>query len=98
MLCANTHIYKCLYVYIYIYKYLYIIYIFYIVFMYLYKYLYIGINLCFLGLSSNPRVCQIFYLFRCVLSSLLPLQNVGRSNFDRGLHNLVMLIKKRHGN
>ena len=28
-------------------------------------------------------VCQIFYIFRCVLSSMLPLRSVGRSNFVR---------------
>ena len=39
---------------------------------------------------------QIFHLFRCVLSSVLPLRSVGRSNFDKGLHNLTTLIKKRH--
>ena len=37
-----------------------------------------------------------FYLFRCVLSSQLPLQSVGRSNFDKGLHNLKTLIQKQH--
>ena len=47
-------------------------------------------------LGSNPSECQIFHLFRCVLSSLLPLRSVGRSNFDKGLHNLITLIKKRH--
>ena len=46
-------------------------------------------------LSSNPSECQIFYLFCCVLSSLLPLRSVGRSNFDKGLYNLIMLIPKR---
>ena len=30
------------------------------------------------------------------LSSVLPLRSVGRSNFDKGLHNLTTLIKKRH--
>ena len=30
----------------------------------------------------------------CVLSSLLPLRSVGRSNFDNGLHDLITLIKK----
>ena len=44
----------------------------------------------------NPSECQIFYLFRCVLSSLLPLRSVGRSNFDKGLHNLITLILRRH--
>ena len=47
-------------------------------------------------LYSYPSECQIFYLFRCVLSSLLPLRSVGRSNFDKGLHSLQTLIKKRH--
>ena len=48
-------------------------------------------------LGSNPSECQIFFhLFRCVLSSLLPLRSVGRSNFDKGLHNLITLIQKRH--
>ena len=47
-------------------------------------------------LGSNPSESQIFHLFRCVLSSLLPLRSVGRSNFDKGLHNLITLIKKRH--
>ena len=39
-------------------------------------------------------VCKIFSLFRCVLSSLFPLRSVGRSNFDSGLHNIIMLIEK----
>ena len=47
-------------------------------------------------LVQNPSECQLFHLFRCVLSSLLPLQSVGRSNFDKGLHNLITLIQKRH--
>ena len=47
-------------------------------------------------LVSNPSECQIFHLFRCVLSSLLPLRNLGRSNFDKGLHSLITLIQKRH--
>ena len=36
---------------------------------------------------ANPcrnSECQIFHLFRCVLSSMLPLRSVGRSNFDKG--------------
>ena len=37
-----------------------------------------------------------FHLFRCVLSSMLPLQSVGRSNFVRVCVNLTSLIKKRH--
>ena len=47
-------------------------------------------------LGSNPSECQILNLFRCVLSSLLPLRSVGRSNFDKGLYNLITLILKRH--
>ena len=39
---------------------------------------------------------DFFHLFRCVLSFVLPLRSVGRSNFDKGLHNLTTLIKKRH--
>ena len=35
-------------------------------------------------------------VFRSVLSSVLTLRSVGRSNFDKGLHNLTTLIKKRH--
>ena len=47
-------------------------------------------------LCSNPTECQIFHLFCCFLSSLLPLRSVGRSNFDKGLHSLITLIQKRH--
>ena len=36
----------------------------------------------------------IFYLFCCVLYSLLPWRSVGRLNFDKGLHILIMLIQK----
>ena len=32
----------------------------------------------------------------CIISSMLPCLSVGRSNFDRGLHNLIMLIQERH--
>ena len=46
-------------------------------------------------LGPNPCECQFFYLFRCVLSSLLLLRIGGRSYFDKGLHNLIRLIKKR---
>ena len=45
-------------------------------------------------LGSTPSECQICYLFRCVLSSVLPLRSVGRSNFDKGRHNLTTLIHK----
>ena len=49
-------------------------------------------------LGSNPSKCQIFHLFSCTLSSMLPLRSVGRSNFDKGLHSLITLIQKRHKN
>ena len=39
------------------------------------------------------RKCQIFYLLRCFLSSMLPLRSVGRSNFLRGCVNLTTLIQ-----
>ena len=39
-----------------------------------------------------PASVRFFYLFRCVLSSVLPLRSVGRSNFDKGRHNLTTLI------
>ena len=48
------------------------------------------------GLVSSPTRCQIFYLFCCALSSLLPWRSVGRSTFICGLHNLITLIGKRH--
>ena len=38
-------------------------------------------------LGSTPGECQFFQLFRCFLSSVLPLRSVGRSNFDKGRHN-----------
>ena len=38
-------------------------------------------------LGSTPGECQFFQLFRCFLSSVLPLRSVGRSNFDTGRHN-----------
>ena len=44
--------------------------------------------------SWVPIECQIFYLFRCVLSSMLPRRDVGRSNFDRGLLKLIMLFRE----
>ena len=39
------------------------------------------------------RKCQIFYLLRCFLSSMLPLRSVGRSNFVRVCVNLTTLIQ-----
>ena len=47
-------------------------------------------------LGSNTSECQIFHLFRCVLSYVLPLRKVERSNFVRVYINLTTLIKKRH--
>ena len=41
-----------------------------------------------------PASVRFFYLFRCVLSSMLPLRSVGRSNFDKGRHNLTTLIQE----
>ena len=46
-------------------------------------------------MDSSPSECQIFHLFRCVLSYVLPLRSVGRSNFVRVCINLT-LIQKRH--
>ena len=37
---------------------------------------------------------KFFYLFRCVHSSVQPLRSVRRSNFDKGRHNLTILIQK----
>ena len=45
-------------------------------------------------LGSTPSECQIFCLFRCVLSSMLPLRSVGRSNFVRVCVNLTTVIQK----
>ena len=42
---------------------------------------------------DSKRVSD-FLLFRCVLSSVLPLRSVGRSNFDKGRHNLTTLIHR----
>ena len=38
-------------------------------------------------LGSNPSECQIVDLFHRVISSVILLKSIGRSNFDRGLHN-----------
>ena len=48
---------------------------------------------------DKPRDCvqilsSVRFFFYCVLSSLLPVQSIGWSNFDKGLHNLIMLIQK----
>ena len=32
-------------------------------------------------------IYRYIYIFRCFLSSVLPLRSVGRSNFDKGRHN-----------
>ena len=44
---------------------------------------------------ASGRFCHFFC---SVLSSLLPLRSVGMSNFDKGLHNLMTLIQRRHQN
>ena len=44
--------------------------------------------------GSTSSECHIFYLFRCVLSSMLPLRSVGRSNFDKVRHNLTTLTQE----
>ena len=46
-------------------------------------------------LGLNPSKCQIGRLFRHVLSSVIPWRSIGRSNFNSGLHNLMMLNQKR---
>ena len=58
-------------------------------------YIYIHIVVTMKQFSVN-KVLKVsdFYLFRCVLSSVLPLRIVGRSNFDKGRHNLTTLIQK----
>ena len=45
-------------------------------------------------LGSTPSECQVCLFFRCVHSSVHPLRSVGRSNFDKGRHNLTTLIQK----
>ena len=50
------------------------------------------------GPGFNPIECQIFNLFFCILSSLLPWRSIGICNIDRGLHNFIMLIKKQRKN
>ena len=57
-------------------------------------YIYIYIYRYSEDLGSTPSECQVFYLFRCVHSSVQPLRSVGRSNFDKGRHNLTTLIQK----
>ena len=61
----------------------------------MYMYIYMYIHVCG-SVGSSPSECQIFHLFHCVLSSMLPLRSVGRFTFDKGLHSLSTLIKKRH--
>ena len=34
----------------------------------------------YISLSIYIYMCRFFYLFRCLLSSMLPLRSVGRSN------------------
>ena len=45
-----------------------------------------------------PASVRFFSLFRCVHSFLLTRRSEGRSNFDKGLPNLITLIQKRHKN
>ena len=52
----------------------------------LYIYIYINLHI----------YCQIFICSLCVLSSMLPLRSVGRSNFVMVCVNLTTLIQKRH--
>ena len=39
---------------------------------------------------------ELWKLAKSFICSLLPWQSIGRSNFDRGLHNLMMLFQERH--
>ena len=50
------------------------------VYMHTYIYMYIYIYIYSRDLGSTPSECRFFYLFRCLLSSLLPLRSVGRSD------------------
>ena len=98
LLCSNT-LDACLFVamnFIYIYVYIYM-FVGCVVYIYIYIYIYSGycIGTRKAGdLGSTPSECLIFYLFRCVHSSMQPLRSVGRSNFDKGRHNLTTLIQK----
>ena len=47
-------------------------------------------------MASNPSEFQIIRLFRSVLSALLPLRSMRRSNFDKGMHNFTTLIQLWH--
>ena len=53
----------------------------------------IHIGIC-IDIFEAQKVSELFTIY--FLSSVLPLRSVGRSNFDKGLHNLTTLIKKRH--
>ena len=70
------------------------------IYIYIYMCIYIYIYICthtYIYILSTNKIlceCQIFYLFRCVLSSMLHLRSVGRSNFDKGRHNLTTLIQE----
>ena len=77
---AYIHIYIHIYVYIYVHIYVYIY-----IYIYTCIYIYICIDTRKVGdLGSTPSECQIFHLFRCVLSSMLPLRSVGRYQFRKG--------------
>ena len=46
------------------------------------------------GLGRNLASARFLICSRSVLSSMLPLRSVGRSNLDKDLHNLAMVIAK----
>ena len=54
-----------------------------------------GVNqdLSFLSPFDSQRVSDFLFV-PCVLSSMLPLRSVGRSNFDKGRHNITTLIQE----
>ena len=47
-------------------------------------------------ISILSRVSVECYIYRCVLFSMLPNRSVGKPNFGRDLHNLIMSIEKQH--
>ena len=72
------------------------------IYIYISLYLYFPVNGSLLPKyrdcsTSNDFDLYIYiYIYMHILSSLLPLRSAGRSKYDKGLHNLIMLIKKRH--
>ena len=58
-------------------------------------YLSLNLYICIAeGLTLNHSECQIFSLFCHDLSSVLPWRSIGRSSFDRCLHNNDVDSKK----